>query len=65
MNIVRPWSQYVSRASPTNHLALYECGGLLRVHQWPVGDAPPAYAITRGPDEKIGWHTLLLKSGPR
>ena len=36
-----------------------------RVHQWPVGDAPPAYAITRGPDEKIGWHTLLLKSGPR
>ena len=27
MNMVRPWSQYVSRASPTNHLALYECVG--------------------------------------
>ena len=27
MNMVRLWSQYVSRASPTNHLAMYECVG--------------------------------------
>ena len=27
MNMVRVWSQYVSRASPTNHMALYECVG--------------------------------------
>ena len=66
MNMVQPWSQYVLRASSTNHLALYECvepTPCSSMH-WPIGDSPPAYAITKGPDEKIGWHTLLLKGGP-
>ena len=65
MNMIRPWPQYVNRAIPPIIWRCTSVWGLLHVHQWPVGDAPPAYAITRGPDEKIGWHTLLLKSGTR
>ena len=45
--------------------AVYECVGTTPCLSLASWDAAPAYAITRRPDEKIGWHTSHLISGPR
>ena len=65
MNMVGPWSQYVSRAGPTNYLALYKCVGTTpcsSMASWRRTTSLCHYQRTWWED---WWHTLLFKSGPR